>query len=558
MTEQQTPVLDPGTQSAPAAPAPAKKKHKKKKAGKILVAAAVLAALAVGGFLMWKFVLSDPEEEQGEVLTDMVYYGSISSMVEGSGVAKAKSASTITLAANGTVNEVFVTEGQQVQAGDPLYTIRSESAEQAVTSARENLASLNEDMQKLREDLSELTVRAPFAGKLMNAGEFYPDDNIAAGTKIATLVNDRKLKLSLYFSYAYESSISVGQSVQVSVPAVMGSFSGKVEKINKVSFITPEGSKCFEVVFVMDNPGTLTQDMDASVTFSAADGTPIYPYADGQLKYYEVRDISTKAGGPLVRADLLNYADVSSGQVLMVLGDDDVQEQIKAKNEQIQEAQQKLEDAQKALSDFNAVAPISGTVTSCGLVAGEDVESGRVAVSIADTTVMNVTIDVDERNVGNIQTGMTIDLTDWDGNMFMGIVDGVSLEPKTDSGVTTYPVSVRVDNPDGAMRNGQTVNYSFAASQSLNCLVVPVICVHYVSDADGNNLSVVYLKADSAPENMVELPEEIAKEIPEGFYPVEVEVGLSDTSNAEIRSGLNEGDEVFTNIIKEQANNYGW
>ena len=56
----------------------------------------------------------------------------------------------------------------------------------------------------------------------------------------------------------------------------------------------------------------------------------------------------------------------------------------------------------------------------------------------------------------------------------------------------------------------------------------------------------------------MELPEEIAKEIPEGFYPVEVEVGLSDTSNAEIRSGLNEGDEVFTNIIKEQANNYGW
>ena len=48
MTEQQTPVLDPGTQSAPAAPAPAKKKHKKKKAGKIVAAAAVLAGLAVG------------------------------------------------------------------------------------------------------------------------------------------------------------------------------------------------------------------------------------------------------------------------------------------------------------------------------------------------------------------------------------------------------------------------------------------------------------------------------------------------------------------------------
>ncbi len=57
---------------------------------------------------------------------------------------------------------------------------------------------------------------------------------------MATLVNDKKLKLSLYFSYAYENDIAVGQSVSVSIPAVMDSFNGTVEKINKVSYISPE------------------------------------------------------------------------------------------------------------------------------------------------------------------------------------------------------------------------------------------------------------------------------------------------------------------------------
>ncbi len=67
---------------------------------------------------------------------------------------------------------------------------------------------------------------------------------------MATLVNDKQLKLSLYFSYAYEDQISVGQSVDVSIPAVMRTFTGTVEKINKVSYISPEGAVHFEAVVV--------------------------------------------------------------------------------------------------------------------------------------------------------------------------------------------------------------------------------------------------------------------------------------------------------------------
>ena len=39
----------------------------------------------------------------------------------------------------------------------------------------------------------------------------------------------------------------------------------------------------------------------------------------------------------------------------------------------------------------------------------------------------------------------------------------------------------------------------------------------------------------------------------EGFYPVKVETGLSDSYNVEIKSGLNGDEEVFVNYLVTSA-----
>ncbi|OUN07384.1 hypothetical protein B5G43_05475 [Flavonifractor sp. An92] len=565
MTEQQTPVSTPveNVPEVTAPPKPNKKRRRKKTLSRVLAAVLVLALAGGGGFVVWKFAFTDKPKEKGEMMLGTVDIGSISSMVQGTGNVAAKSASTITLTSPGTVSQVFVTEGQQVAKGDPLYTIRSQAAEETLKSAQESLKTLQEDMNKLNEELGKLTVQAPFSGKLMNVEDLQVGDTLSKDGRVATLVNDKKLRLSLYFSYAYENSISVGQSAKVSIPAVMKDYTGTVEKINKVSFITPEGSKCFEVVFVLDNPGTLTQDMDATVSLTAADGTTIYPYENGKLEYYESRELTAKANGPVEKVNLLNYADVTAGQTLVVQGDDEIRDQIRAKNEELVAAQKKVEEAQKALSDFNAVAPIDGTVVSLGIAAGEEVESGKVAISIADTSVMKVVIDVDQRNIAFIEKGQMIDLTDWNGNTYMGVVESISLEPKADSSVTVFPVTLSVDNFDGSLRNGVSVDYSFAASQSLDCMVVPAAAIRYTSDADGNTMPIVYLQAEERPENAIDLPEpepgmeDSVDAPPEGFYAVPVETGLSDPANAEIKSGLEVGDVIFITYQNTEGMAYG-
>ena len=565
MTEQQTPVAAP--QGAPKATPPKGRKNRKKgKVIKTIITLVLLAAiLGGGGFSIWYFLLRPAPVEQGEIYAVPAEIGSIQSTVSGSGNAKAKESAAITLSEGGTVRELFVAAGDVVTAGQPLYTIYSEAAEKAVTDAQEKVNALNKELAKLQEQTADLTVKAPFAGKLVNVQDFSIDQTVSSGTEVATLVNDKKLKLSLYFSYAYENSISVGQSVTVSLTSMMKDFTGTVEKINKVRYITPEGAVQFEVVISFNNPGTLTEGMDASAAIHLSDGTVAYPYASGKLEYYESRVVTTQASGPVRSFNLLNYADVKAGDVLLTLGSDTIDDEIQAKQQEIAAAQETLNTAQQAMANFNAVAPIDGTVTACTLTEGAEVKSGDTVIIISNSTTMLVNITVDDRNISFIKPGDMVNL-DWNGTPYMGTVTSIDMgSAESGNGMTNFPVTLTVDNMDGSLIEGAWLQYSFVTSQSDNCVLIPGSAVKSVLDTEGNKRTVVFVKAETKPDDALELdlpePEEGQKRSypseEDGYYPVEVVTGISDTQNVEIVSGIEAGEEVFVNYtVTEFSSGY--
>ena len=608
MTQQVNtpPVADVPAQTAPTPPVKKPFKKRKKRIKRIISTLVILAILAIGGFFLWKYLFAE-EQTQGELLTDFAMVSSIQSMVEGSGSARAKDTAAITLTANGVVQEVFVSEGEFVTAGQPLYTIDSVSAQDDITAAQEGVEAaqegvstamkgveeaqeyvdeLLEELDELNDSLNDLTVTAPFTGKLMDVKKFQTGESVSAGTTIATLVDDITLKMSLYFSYAYENDIYMGQDVQVSIPATMATYSGKVESIHKVSRIVPEGAVLFEVVVTMTNPGTLTADMEATASLTARDGSAVYPYENGKLEYYETRAVTTKLAGPMVSSNLFNYANVTAGQTLLVQGPDEQQKLIEAKEEEIENAREGVEAAQErvtaaqenvaiameklneafsALDNFNAVAPIDGTVMSCTITPGQEVNANETVITISNTTSMTVEITVDDRNISYVQPGMMVDLSDYNGNIYMGLVTNIDMNPSMDgmmSGMTNYPITLAVDNYGGTLLSGQWLQYSFVASQSDSCIVIPIQSVKSTSDEEGNPISVVFLRAESRPENAVTMPEQspdMPKTYPteeDGFYAVPVTTGLSDTYHVEILEGLNEGDEVFTNYLTDSAYMY--
>ena len=369
-------VQTPAETAAPAeaaAQASAKKPEKspadKKKRRRLIrriIAIAVIAALAVGGVRHF----TKKNGGSSEVGTAVVSYGAISSVVEGSGLVKAKNSETITLTTAGTVMDVFVEEGQRVEQGTPLFTIDSPNASTEVQKARDEVEGYQKQINTLQKDIAGLNLSPSYAGKLMDVVTLNPGDEISKGTKVATLADDTKMRLEQYYSYAYAGELKAGQKVDVSIPALMTTVEGTVEAVHMVSRITPEGSKLFSAEIVIPNDGVLAKDMVATATATVG-GDTVYPYEAAKLEYYRVGDLNSTVSGTVISSRLVDYLSVTPGQVLVQIDGEDSETEIFTAQQNLAEAQKKLESAQKNLDICNAVAPISGQIIGLSLTPGQ-------------------------------------------------------------------------------------------------------------------------------------------------------------------------------------------
>jgi len=536
-------------------PKPKKKRKKLSKNQKRLITAVIVLAI-VGGivYALSKFLSEDEGDVQ--ILTTPVSLGSITSTVEGSGTAKAKESKAINITTPGTVMEVFVNEGDWVDVGTPLFSIDSPDAHTQADKARQELKDRQKKLEQAVEKSQNLTVRADFAGKLLEVADLpETGEDIGEGMTLAKLVDDRTLKLEQYYSYAYENDIYPGQSVTVSIPAVMEQLPGRVAEVNKVSRISPEGSNLFHVVVELSNPGTLGEKMAASAVVEA-NGQTIYPYEQGELAYNRSIEVKTKVSGKVEWAHMLDYMDVAEGQELMRITGDDNEVEIYDAQKAVEDAKEELEKTEENLANLDAVAPISGTVIGLAISPGMEIKENTAVISIADTTTIQVTAQVDERHISYIKAGMYVDVTQW-GNTYSGFVETVSLNPEYVNGAAMYPATILVDNAEGQMYTGGSVTYSLVASESENCLVLPIQCVKYVPDPEtGENLSVVFVETDQRPENAIDVDTSSINVPEEGYFAVPVETGISDKYNVEILSGVNDGDVVFTQKLSN--NSYGY
>ena len=506
---------------------------------------AVLCLLVAGAGIAALVKFLDNKKPEEEILREMVSRGAITSTVEGSGAVVAKNSDSVTILSSGQVMEVFVSEGDFVTAGTPLFLVKSAEAEERVNQEMKTVSNYQKQLSALYAASQDLNVRAEYSGKLQDVEMIHVGDTVSKGMRIATLVDDSRMRLSLYFSYAYENEVYPGQVASISVPAMASQLTGQVEEIHKVEYISPEGGRMFEVVIVFNNPGTLTEGMTASATLMGSK-EQLYPYDSGEMQYYRTSDLVAKVSGTVAKVNLFNYAKVSAGDVLLSLRADDNDTEVAGLENGLQSALKSLEEAQKTLDSLNAVAPIDGTVLALGIAPGDEVKPGTVAVSIADTRTMVINASIDEMNIAYVKPGMPVDIDQW-GTPAVGEVESVSLSGQYENGVSRFPVTIVVDNSDGTLMSGSYVQYSFVASQNDDCLLVPIQCVKYVETEAGTQKA-LFVESEERPENALDLMTEMP-DIPEGFWPVAVETGISDSYNVEIISGVEEGTSVFMSKV---------
>ena len=576
---QPAPAAAPAEQPARNKYAGGKKRHGLPKWLKAVIALVLIAAL-IGAVVYFVRKFSSSEGD-ATIEEGMVSRGTLSSQVTGWGNVVAKQTAEYGAKSRGTVTEVAVQAGDIVKAGDLLFVIDPTEYKEELATAEQALRVAADAVTKATKALASTSLTAPFSGKLIEIGDLKTGLDAAAGQKVGTLVDDSVMKLELYFSYTYENDIYVGQSVTVSVPDSMTQVAGTVASVDKIKKPI-DGAVCFRVNVDVPNGGTLTADQ-AAAGYITVNGVDIMPADGGKLAYSQKQELTLPVGGTLKYVDLMEYGEYKKGQTICTVDAESLQADLEAAQKTYNEAAKTVNELQADMVNTEVRSEIDGVVSNLVVSVGDKLQaSGTPVITVSDTSSLLVEANIDELDISNVQLGMPVMISYNDGNSTsMGEVTYVSFEAKSEQGsgmnqgaVAYFPARFSIGgDAEGSLLPGMGVNYTITTIIKEDCLVVPSKAVIFTEAG-----TVVYVKKEAGFDDypvasltgggeedgdMAESPDMAAEsaaaesQIPEGFYPVAVEIGLSDANNTEIVSGLEEGTPIYVTTYTNNDGYYG-
>jgi RND family efflux transporter MFP subunit len=193
----------------------------------------------------------------------------------------------------------------------------------------------------------------------------------------------------------------------------------------------------------------------------------------------------------------------------------------------LQNSQNSLADAKAALANYYIYAPFSGTLGKISVQVGAQIGSGT-SIATELTTQKICTIPLNEVDVSKVQAGQKVVLT-FDALPDLTVAGQVAtIDPvgTTSSGVVTYNVQINFDTQDSRVKSGMSISAEIITNVKQDVLLVPNAAVKTQGTA-----KYVQVLVNNIPQTKI------------------VTTGLSNDTNTEILTGLNEGDKVITQTI---------
>ena len=484
------------------------------KKGRRWIVLCVLAVAVIGGGTAFlSRTRAKAAKAETTYTTASVEKRSITNALTGSGTLQPADSYTVTTLVSGEVLSDTFEEGDIVEKDQLLYTIDSSDVSTTETQAQTNYTQA-------------LKAKYPTADISGTVSEVYVSngDAVSAGTELCRISASNDLTIDFQFSYAKDGDFYVGQPAKIYLNGYAGYIDGTVAQIGSSSVANGTGMKMTTVRVKAANPGLVSGDCTASAVVGNYTS-----YGQTTVKIGTGSTITATASGKVSGLTLMPGDSVSSGQRICTITGDSVDNQLK-------NAKASLESAQDRLDDYMVTSPITGTVVEKTVKAGDNVGTGsnsnNTLCIIYDLTYLEMTLNIDELDIDNVEVGQTVNVTSdaKEGQTFTGVVTKVSVVGTTSGGTTTYPVTVRIDDTDG-LRPGMNVDAEIVLSSADGVLAIPSLAV--------NRGDTVLVTSDSpSAANALE------QEAPEGYAYVQVTTGISDDSYIEITSGLQEGDTV--------------
>ena len=212
---------------------------------------------------------------------------------------------------------------------------------------------------------------------------------------------------------------------------------------------------------------------------------------------------------------------------------------IKELQSSIRQTQIAINTAEKDLGYTRITAPSAGTVVSLVVEQGQTINASQTSptvVQIADLTSMTNKMQIAEGDATKVKAGQTVNFTilsepDAPISAKLDSIDpglttmsqgSYSKSTDTTSNAIYYYARATVPNPDGKLAIGMTTQNTVEIASADNVLMVPTVAI---KTKDGKK----FVRVLGANNQAVDR---------------EIQTGLKDSMNTEVKSGLNEGDKV--------------
>ncbi len=206
-------------------------------------------------------------------------------------------------------------------------------------------------------------------------------------------------------------------------------------------------------------------------------------------------------------------------------------------------------------------SPINGVVTKLNAKKGEKVLgqaqfTGTELMRVSDLSIMNAEVDVDENDIVNVKIGDTslVEVDAFPDEVFKGVVVEIanaakSSELSSQDQVVNFKIKIRLINLNSKFRPGMSCNVQIITETHPNVISVPLMAV--ASRKEEEKAS--NMKDDSNLEEAEKTNKK--KSRPKTYVFVkkgdivsmkQVETGLNSQDYIEIKSGVNEGEEIIS------------
>ena len=177
---------------------------------------------------------------------------------------------TLTAMTAGTVTAINVQEGGAVNKDDIVLQISGDDLSEAMQSAAESLRSAELNMDNMQEAMNNYTITSPISGTIIEKAA-KAGDALTAGADLCTIYDLSYLEMTINVDELQVSSLSVGQSVQVTADAVPDkTYIGEVTRVS-MKGNSSGGTTTYPVTVRIDETEGLRPGMNANAEIVVAE-----------------------------------------------------------------------------------------------------------------------------------------------------------------------------------------------------------------------------------------------------------------------------------------------